>query len=176
MSWSPGKPPAESAERAARQNRFGHDLRGKRADGRRRCADRAGRQGEDRVAIQHRVSRPDGPRQTIVRHLGDLGGLRFAKPRIRGDNADHRVGLHCKSQGVAANYGLHQLQGVREVTAAAHAKWAHSTRPEARDDLPRPRIDHITERIHCHNRPHHEPANFHAGTAEPGFHRQSHAK
>ena len=48
-------------------------------------------QGEEGVAVEGEMRRADGPRQAVVGHLGDLGGLGLGPVDVGGDEADGRV-------------------------------------------------------------------------------------
>ncbi len=51
----------------------------------------AGREREHHIAVAHCVRGIDRPRQTVMRHLRDLGRLHFRQPRVGGNDADGRV-------------------------------------------------------------------------------------
>ena len=71
----------------------------------------AGGEREDGVAVERRMDRGNGARQTILRHLRDLGGLRFGQRRIGRDDDQRRIlASGTGDSGVRAQY----LAGIRQ--------------------------------------------------------------
>ena len=164
---------ADSLGRAdGAQHGVGEDVGAERADQRRRRAAtaRARREGEDDIAVAHRVDRVDAAREAVVRHLRDLARLGLGQDRIGGDDRDRR-----RRAGGAA-----RLEPRRQLAAPERAHRADELRAvggaRAGDDAAGARIDDVADRVDGDERGDGDAADLDRCRADAALHRPADAE
>ena len=154
------------------QDRIGEHLGAERADQRRRRAPaaRAGREGEDDIAVAHRVDRVDAAREAVVRHLRDLARLGLGQHRVGRDDPDRR-----RRAGGAA-----RLEPRRHLAAPERAHRADELPAvggaRAGDDAAGARIDDVADRVDGDERGDRDAADLDRRRADAALHRPADAE